>query len=139
MTPEEHADHARRLLCDAAEEVADVNGSGGLTSNIIDVYRHVGYLTAAAQVHALLALRPGPARPAEATVTALPEVTATPVGAVLLIDRDGELWVQRPDGVMVSLLRDGEDPSWIEDGRPRESIEAANGPLMPVSRPGALW
>jgi len=51
----EHYAAAEQLLGDAAEEIADVLGDGGKTSNVVDAYRHADYLTAKAQVHATLA------------------------------------------------------------------------------------
>lgn len=105
VTPDEHAAAATQLLCDAAEEVADVAGDGGLTSNVVDVYRHVGYLTAAAQVHAMLAVRPGPA-PVARVVGVLP----TGLGAVIRARAEG---ISEP--VIMSRLPDvdGDMFPWI--------------------------
>ena len=55
MNAAEHYAAAEQLLGDAAEEIADVLGDGGMTSSQPVAYRHADYLIAKAQVHASLA------------------------------------------------------------------------------------
>lgn len=122
MTPDALAEEALRLDAAAYEAARGGNATDVLQCGI------------SALTHAVLSLRPGPALPADATVTAVPEVTASPVGAELLLDRDGDLWADIA-GEMSYLRRRAH--AWLVQAMTRQEVAETHGPLVPLPQPGA--